>query len=85
MQAKQGAKRKEDTAALVHQEWELVMAGKPADKLTEYIYEYEMDLLTNPLESNQNFIVRYVIGLLITGDYLELSFFLARTKEVNIL
>ena len=42
-----------------------------------------MDLLTNPLEANPSFIQKYVIGLLIIGDYLELSFFIARSKEVN--
>ena len=85
MQGRQEVKRrKEDTSALVLQEWELVLAGKPADKLNEYIYEYEMDLLTNSLESNPGFIEKYTYGLLLTGDYLELSFFLSRTKEVRL-
>ena len=39
-----------------------------------------MDILTNPLETNASFIEKYILGLLIIGDYLELSFFLARTK-----
>ena len=85
MQGRQEVRRRrEDTAALILQEWELVLAGKPAEKLTEYIYEYEMDLLTNSLESNAGFIEKYAFGLLLTGDYLELSFFLSRTKEVRL-
>jgi hypothetical protein len=81
---KENPKRKEDTSALIHQEWELVLAGKDAGKLAELLYEYEMDLLTNPIESNSNLIEMYARALLINGDYLELSFFLARTKIVEL-
>lgn len=78
----QPTKRKEQTSALIDQEWNLVLTGKAANKLTELIYNYEMDLLTNPLQKNPSLVEKYVTGLLLTGDYLELSLFLARTKEV---
>ena len=42
-----------------------------------------MDLQTAPLEGNKNIAEKYIWGLLIAGNYIELGFFLARTKEVN--
>ena len=44
-----------------------------------------MDLLTNPLEKTPKLIEQYAWSLLITGDYLELEFFLARIKDVHCL
>lgn len=78
----QPSKRKEQMSALIEQEWSLVLTGKAASKLTDLIYNYEMDLLTNPLQKNPSLVEKYVTGLLLTGDYLELSLFLARTKDV---
>lgn len=51
---KEEFRRKEDTSALILQEWELVLAGKPAETLNELIYDYELDLQTAPLEGNKS-------------------------------
>ena len=80
---KSEGKRNEDISALIDQEWEVVLNGKRSTRLNQLIYEYEMDLLTNPIEKSKPLIEKYVWGLLIAGDYLELGFFLARTKEVK--
>jgi hypothetical protein len=42
-----------------------------------------MDLQTAPLEGNKTLSEKYIWGLLIAGNYLDLGFYISRTKEVN--
>jgi len=39
-----------------------------------------MELQTAPLEGNKTLTEKYIWGLLIAGNYLDLDFFIARTK-----
>ena len=84
MDKKTTSKIKENTLALIEQDWDLVLRGKHAEKLTELIHSYEMNILTSPLETNKYLTEKYAVSLLIKGDYLELGFFIARTKEVTL-
>lgn len=82
---KETPKRNEDTTALIDREWGLVLNGKGAEKLVELLRGYEMDLLTNQIDGNKALLEKYVSGLLIAGDYLELGFLMRRVKEVSRL
>ncbi len=84
MDKKTTNKMQENTLALIEQEWELVLRGKHPEKLAELIHSYEMNILTSPLETNKYLTEKYAVSLLIKGDYLELGFFIARTKEVTL-
>ena len=61
-----------------------MLNGKDPQQLTELLYDYELDILTSPLQGNHSLLQKYAWTLLIAGNYLDLGFFLSRNKEVNL-
>lgn len=46
-------KENQDTSALIDREWQLVLNGKGGAKLVELLRNYEMDLLSCPIDGNK--------------------------------
>lgn len=70
MAKREADRRSEETSALIATEWQLVVSGKHPQKLVQIIQDYELDLLTNPIDKNPTLMEKYVWALLIAGEYL---------------
>jgi hypothetical protein len=81
--AQENNEKNEDYLALINQEYTLVVDGKPADRLIRLFRSYETDPFASRIEKVEGALEKYAHALLISGQYLDLTFLLQRYRPVG--